>query len=349
MPKKTVKKFRYLWIFLLLLLIGCNKDISISPKIVLPFENKNVKLELVTDSLPIGITGIFFLNAKTGVTITFDGKIYKTTNYGHNWNLQFTNPITDQPFNQIIFTDANVGYVVGGSNSCNGINCISPGGLILKSIDGGDTWTKILQLPSVEFISISSNNLGELFAISSGTKGGIYKSIDYGINWSNIDSDNRQLQRITFSNSYGFCTGMKGSIFRSSDMEKPWSLYAIIPANYLTDIKFKSGSGFCIADNQSVYKTSDNGRNWLQIVNHQTIVYILNPLTSNSCLVFGAGDFSGGDFGTYNGAVLQTTNGGRNWSVTKISNIEPIRYTSFYSEDEGYAISGKKLIKVVVK
>ncbi len=75
----------------------------------------------------------------------------------------------------------------------------------------------------------------------------------------------------------------------------------------------------------------------------------LNPLTTSSCLVFGAAQYSGGDFGTYDAALKQTTDGGENWAENELTKIGAIQYASFYTTTEGYAVSGNGLIRVQVK
>ncbi|MBC7383534.1 MAG: hypothetical protein H7296_11195 [Bacteroidia bacterium] len=344
-----MQKLIYLSLIAYFLTAACKKDKFISANKTLPFENDKLKLELVTASAPSFIRDIFFFNSETGVAVSYDGKIYKTTDNGLSWSMKYTNPTANQPFYQILFTNATVGYVVGGSNSCGGTGCVPPGGLILKTTDGGETWATILRSPSIEFISIATNSLGHLFVISNGTKGRIHKSSNAGINWLTIDSVNFYLQKINFNGGFGFCTGTNGKIIRSSDTGTTWILTTTLTANYATDIKFINGDGYCIADNQTVYKTTDNGNNWSQILNHQSGSYVLNPLTANTCLVFSAAAYSGGCFGNWSGKIIQTTNGGANWTETEINEIEPIRYTSFYSATEGYAAAGNKLIKITIK
>jgi photosystem II stability/assembly factor-like uncharacterized protein len=347
---KTMKNLIYISLIGLFLITSCKKDDIITNGATLPFENNNIKIVLVTTSAPLSIRDIYFFNASTGFAVSNDGKIYKTTNNGITWDLKYTNPIVNQPFFQILFTDANVGYVVGGSNSCGGTGCVPPGGLILKTTDGGNNWTKILQASSFEeFVSISSSSSGDLFAISNGTKGRIYKSTNDGIDWTTIDSLNFNLHKIFFADNFGYCSGMNGKVIRSSDNGTTWTLNTTFTANYATDIKFINGNGFCIADNQVVYKTTDNGNNWTQSLYHQSSSFVLNPLTANSCLVFGASAYSGGDFGTWSGKIIQTTTAGNNWTETELKEIEPIRYTSFYSTTEGYAVAGSKLLKIKVK
>ena len=333
------------------MIISCKKNnpLPIQTAETLPFENANIKLERISSSVPANVRAVHFFNPSSGVAISYEGKIYKTVDNGLTWTIQYSNPITDQPFSQILFTDTNIGYVVGGSNSCGGTGCIPSGGVILKTTDGGNSWTKVFQMSKVEFVSIASNNSGDLFVVSNGTKGRIIKSTNAGINWTTIDSTDFTLGKITFTSNYGFCSGQNGKIIRSSDNGGTWELAATLSAIYTDDIKFNSGNGYCIANNQTVYKTTDNGNNWTQKFHTEFQTFILNPLTENSCLVFGAGR-SFGDFVLVSyGAIRQTTNAGNDWTETEFSDILPIRYTSFYSTTEGYAIAGSRLIKVTVK
>lgn len=315
----------------------------------LPFENENIKLEVISSTVPPNIRDVHFFNASTGVAISYEAKIYKTIDNGVNWTVQYSNPVPDQPFSHILFTNSEVGYVVGGSTACGGTGCIPSGGVILKTIDGGNNWSRVLQMSKVEFVSIASNGSGDLFAVSNGTKGRIIKSTNAGSSWTTIDSTDFRLGKITFNNNYGFCTGQNGKIIRSSDNGGTWALTATLSALYTDDIKFNKGNGYCIANNQTVYKTIDDGNNWTQKFHTEFQTYILNPLTENSCLAFGGGR-SFGDFVLVSyGAIRQTTNAGNDWTETEFSDIVPIRCSSFFSVKDGYAVSGTKLIKVTVK
>lgn len=346
-----MKTVIYSLLIICLVTTGCVKDPAIPlPGEKLPFENDNLKLEIVSAPLPTNIIrNIYFFNASTVLTITYDGKIYKTIDGGITWTLKYSNPILNQPFYQIYFVDANVGYVVGGSTDCNGAGCIPPGGVILKTTDAGNSWTRILENPSVKFISIAANSKKDLFVISKGRKGKIFKSTNAGINWTNVDSTTFPLVKITFNNNFGFCTGEGGEILRSSDNGTTWALSTTLTPDYLNDLKFNSGNGFCINNSRTIWKTTDNGDNWIQKFHSDYSYNVVNPLTTNSCLVFGSGQYSGGDYGTTYGAISQTKNSGDDWVEKQFNNIEPIYYTSFYSTTNGYAVSGRMLISVTVK
>jgi len=346
-----MNKVIYLSLIFFLGTISCKKNYPNPDQTAktLPFENENIKLEIKSSTLPSDIRGIHFFNPTIGVVITYDGKIYKSIDSGATWTLQYSNPILDQPFSQVLFTDSNTGYVVGGSTSCGGTGCIPVGGVILKTTDGGKSWTNVLRKSLVLFVSIASNSSGDLFAISNGTKGRIHKSINAGINWTTIDSTDFSFDKITFSNNYGFCTGKNGKILRSSDNGNSWGLAATLSAYYTGDIKFNRENGYCITNNQTVYKTVDNGITWTEKYHSDFETYIINPLTSNNCMAFGSGRVFGDIAISIYGAVRQSTNSGNDWTEVEFRDITSIRYSSFYSDSEGYVSSGTKLIKVTVK
>lgn len=329
--------------------ISCTKENPLATGESLPYESSSIKLELISSSLPLGIRDIYFSDTSNGIAVSYDGKIYKSDDNGVSWTTQYSNPIPEQPFYQILFTGASVGYVVGGSVSCGGTGCIPSGGVILKTIDGGASWINVFQAGKVEIVSIAKNSTGELFAVSNGTKGLIIKSTDSGSNWTTIDSTDFRLEKITFNNNIGYCTGANGKIIRSINNGSTWELAATLDAYYVTDIRFTSNNGYCIVNNQSIYKTSDTGNNWTQKYSSDFYSLVLHPVTETRCLVFGEGRYSGGDFGHWYGAFRQTTDSGDDWTITEFTDIGPIRYISFYSSTDGYAVADRKLIKVTLK
>lgn len=339
----------YVSFFILLTTLGCNKDLTsdIQPgnpdAKILPFENDNIKMELITSSAPGNTRDIHFFDAAKAIAATYNSEIYLTIDSGKTWTLQYKNAIKDQPLFQILFTDPNTGYVVGGDNST---------GLILKTTDGGISWTNIYQTKKAEIVSISRNSSGDLFIISNGAKGWISRSTNNGASWTFIDSTAYHLSKIIFNDNFGFCTGAKGNIIRSNDNGNTWKLITTLDALYVTDIKFIDGSGYCMANNLSVYKTNDNGTSWAQTFHSEMIFYGLIPLTGNNCLIYGSGGYTGGCFGIDYGGIGQTTNSGFSWSVIPLTEVPSIICTSFYSSKEGYAIGGYGmgyLIKVNVK
>ncbi len=353
-----MKKCIYFSFFLLLLTISCEKNPVPGPVIddqkgeTLPFENKNIKVTLVTSSGPANTRDMYFFNSSKGIAVNYYGEIYLTQNGGITWTQQYKNPIDDQPFFQVCFIDSKTGFAVGGSASCGGTGCIPPGGIILKTTDGGTSWTKIYELKKAEIVSVSANSSGDLFIASNGTKGRISKSKNGGTTWTVIDSTSFHLNKIIFLDNIGFCTGMKGNILRTNNNGDTWDLITTLDALYATDIKFTDNNIFCMANNMTVYRSGDSGENWTSIFSSDNIFYGLNPQSKNDYIVYGSGGYSGGCFGTFYAGIGQTTNSGLDWTVVSFPQVPSILCSSFYTDNEGFLMGGfnkGQLLKVTLK
>jgi photosystem II stability/assembly factor-like uncharacterized protein len=357
-------RFSILLSFLLIAVFattGCKKYTppdspdSTNKSFELPFENNTLKMELFSSSIPDHVEDMHFFNDSIGLFITYGGNIFKTFDNGDSWSLKYSNPSNKLPLLQILFIDQNVGYVVGGTEY-NSPDRTS-GGIILKTADGGDTWANVFQISgSIQCNSIAANINGCLFVIGRSDphkSDKIFKSSDGGINWITLDYNDFQLSKMIFSDNFGFCTGGaypgNGKIYRSNDNGDTWSETTnFINTDWTWDIAFKDSIGFCIGNNQSIYKTTDYGETWTLI--HSGTSYKIDLLTSNSCLIWGGGGWSGGDFGYETGAIRQTANGGIDWIDHNFKkDIGALRCSSFYSATEGYIVAGKYLIKITVK
>ncbi|MBN1464447.1 T9SS type A sorting domain-containing protein, partial [candidate division KSB1 bacterium] len=88
---------------------------------------------------------IFFTSKDVGYCVGEDARIYKTTNQGVEWAQQvsgFENRY-EYDLNSVYFVDANTGYAVGGRGWDYGYHQqFEKYGLVLKTSDGGATWTE---------------------------------------------------------------------------------------------------------------------------------------------------------------------------------------------------------------
>jgi photosystem II stability/assembly factor-like uncharacterized protein len=198
----------------------------------------------------------------------------------------------------IFFTYSLKGYVIGD------------GGMILKTIDGGNNWIKIptdytFDLVSTYFTDDTTGYIVGRKNYSNNThRSLILKTINGGKNWTEYDSISNELLRQV----------------------------------YFPD----KNHGYIVGSNAIIIKTSDAGLHWIvswdQYVNFDQLmsVYFTDSITG-----YISGDDMGGE-----GAIAYTTDGGLNWKFQ--DSLSSFMFTSinFPTKDTGYAV-GLDLVKTV--
>jgi len=295
-----------------------------------------------------GISGIFFITETEGFVATYTGDIYKTTDAAITWTKMSSN--TDLPLYSLYFTDTQTGYAVGGSSSCNGSGCIPPGGIILKTIDGGQSWNKIfsstkwLEISSVYFVN---KTLG--FCVGGST---VFKTENGGQFWSEYEVPNLggEMLDVRFSDAEkGYIACSFGKLLTTSNGGITWgqvnqhinqALYSIAT---MGNTVYMSGS-------DKIMKSTDNGTSWAALPNSPAEIYKLYFVNDQSGFAFGRGNYSGGDFGYNYGSIYCTTDGGNTWNgISDIKQSTMITDVSFPSNTIGYGFSNFGIIKLKTK
>jgi photosystem II stability/assembly factor-like uncharacterized protein len=146
-----------------------------------------------------------------GLPFNSGSVISKTTNGGLNWTNQTTTPVYNSLYGTVDMANANTGYVTGGSliwrttnggsnwnvlssappDSYQGVKVFSPstayfanfGQTIIKTFDGGVTWTSVTT-PSAQ-ANIFAMDWADLYnGTITGTAGYTAKTTDGGITWT---------------------------------------------------------------------------------------------------------------------------------------------------------------------
>lgn len=140
---------------------------------------------------------ITFTNSQTGFCAGLYGNIFKTTNQGDSW-IKALNE-SDGHIYDFCFVDESVGYA-GGQKE------------IVKTIDGGETWTILADSPSeIYFIHFSDLNTG--IAIGKGHYTGgdwgtwtkaMYTTNDGGKTWEMVDNIEFGYSTAFYDNNIGY-------------------------------------------------------------------------------------------------------------------------------------------------
>lgn len=220
---------------------------------------------------------LFFVNSSIGFA-TAQTKMMKTINGGASW----TQTTPGYVFQDIHFKDAN-----------NGIGCGTSTNKLAKTTNGGTSWTTITMPDTARALYALAVLPDAQTVICVGATGKIFRSINYGTNWSIIASGTyEQLNSVDFHDQQlGWACGNNGTILHSTDGGLTWAAQTSGTTSHLQSIKFYDGSaGIAVGHNGVMLKTNNGGATWTQ---YQTVSpYNLNEvviLSSSEAIVVGSG------------------------------------------------------------
>lgn len=215
-----------------------------------------------------------FVNKDVGWVVDGAGQILKTTNGGVNWTQQFYD--SDYYFRSVEFYDENIGFA---GTLANG----NPSASLLKTVDGGQTWTDISSTFPQDIVGICGMHMvDENTIFITGVFYGfgyIMKSTDQGQTWTytNMGSLCNGIVDIYFKDqNIGYAvgqsapgTGLRGIIVRTTDGGASWNTVAIGNENNTRvwkiqelneDIMYASVEAF--TPTPEYFKSTDGGQTW---------------------------------------------------------------------------------------
>jgi photosystem II stability/assembly factor-like uncharacterized protein len=259
---------------------------------------------------------IFFLDLMNGFAAGTDGTlsgdegyIWKTTNGGINWFVNFNG----KRYYEIEFINSQIGYAVGAD--------------ILKTTNEGLIWSNVLQDAGVSSISL----IGQNYAWAVGGGGNIVKTTNSGKNWMVLsDGDNYHLNSIDFADkNNGIAVGYGGTIIRTINGGQNWEYLTNIPSSWsLYSVAFPDSQNIWTSGHYGeIYHSSDGGNNWEQQNSGLSI-----PLRSIYFINNDTGWVAGNS-----GIILKTTNGGQNWFQLNTGTTGWLHSVFFVNENYGWA------------
>lgn len=329
------------------IIIGCNKQPNA------PEDNLNNSIDgwEITKSnydFDINPRGIFFVNPNIGFVVGYNGDIYKSTDSGQTWVKK--NSGTTLHLFSIFFLNEDVGFVSSqASSGCLDADC-DKGCVLLKTTDGGETWTKTrfpdyTRILSLKFFDALKgmaiihtpdlpNSRDEYIAITS----------DGGMKWNLLDlAILPSCDKLFYVDNIVFVAGENQKIFKSSDSGSSWQTINT-PVEAYNDVRniyfYNANVGF-IDGITSIYKTTDGGLNWSKtnfpFTNFGTIHFYNENEGFNIVPVL---VYEGGDFPTFKGSLCyETKNGGDNWSTSDLVKSLFPGLTFFPQRNLGYGFN----------
>ena len=216
---------------------------------------------------------------------------------------------------------SKIGYAATGSGFYTGV------GTIIKTTDGGDTWTQVYPRSGTTdiFYSVSFTSVDTGFA--GGMNDALLKTTDGGITWTNIpiSSAGDIFYTIDFfdaNNGIAVANPVataSSKLYITADAGVSWTM-APGPGHAVYDLTYSSADTvFAVgAQNQSISRSTDGGLSW-NLVNTGSFTFILLGVDFVDNYGVAVGQF---------GDIYITNNGGNSWtyntSISTSDNYEGI-------------------------
>jgi photosystem II stability/assembly factor-like uncharacterized protein len=232
--------------------------------------------------------------------LDFGETYYKSEDNGITWDTTDLNINRDLFFNDIAFINQNVGFMVAKDLS------------ILKTTDGGKTWTRYVYGGAEGFNKIYAKSADECYVL--GNTGRLFHTKDGGKNWTYEDLYNMKLFEMDFPTvDTGYISSSK-CIFRTIDGGETWKKFSQNTGGGFIEFPTKD-TGFVgyTTGVSNIFKTINAGETWGISVD---MTYI-NAKESSA----GGCRFRSSMEGLVTGSsnvLLHTTNGGVSWSTIAI-------------------------------
>lgn len=250
--------------------------------------------------------------------------------------LSFTTPVlTTEDLNQIQFINNKIGFIAGNR-------------VILKTVDGGDTWVKIRESTKINFTSIhfENENLGYAGG-NDETYSHLYKTTDGGLTWVEVSggATNEGIRivaiftmgtnKVTYLENY-YSNPIKGYVVSSIDGGVNWVSNSKSSTSGLLCGDLNSSGVLHIGGVAPFYNTSlfsypffSNGSN-----------EILNSVSDDKAIIYGI-DMYGNNKGFAvgeSGKYFASSNGGANWTMRTISAYtkETLNAVKFKDDQNGF-------------
>lgn len=235
---------------------------------------------------------------------------------------------TTKNLHDVHFPSDSVGYCVGDS------------GIVLKTVNGGNSWQTVYSDPAKSFQSVFFTDNSTGYAAG----GNIYKTTNGGQSWSAvlIDSNNLSSEVYFLNASLGFA-GAHNQVYKTTNAGLTWSVVINSSTGAFNSIHFPSNQvGYFIGGqglHDHLFKTTDGGQTFTQITNgFQSIkesVHFINDTTGFIC-------------GWYGGMVIKTTDGGMTWQHMDTVNFPQCWDVHFNSLSQGYYIAHTHPTSIIV-
>ncbi len=212
------------------------------------------------------INEIYFRNDDNGYVVA-GKKMFLTDDGGRSWReIKIYDPKsfrnTAPEFLSVRFADKKRGFIVGSLlNKADEV----VDSLVMRTDDGGETWSRIVVPSKVELFHLDFVNSSRGWIV--GDRGLVLTTRDGGINWyTQRSGTDRTLYNVDFRDaSEGYAVGGKGTILRTDDGGETWnSVKTNFPNTFLRVDFADDKNGWIVGYGGTILRSSDKGITWIK-------------------------------------------------------------------------------------
>jgi|GEM_PF-2103710 len=226
------------------------------------------------------------------------------------------------------FISPQIGWVSGWLPS----SAEDPHGLVFRSADGGETWTRVLDRSPAKFGGLAAIDAARCFVV--GDSSDVRYTVDDGQNWTRITdlpvTPTYNLRDLFFIGTrYGWIVGGQGLLLKSADSGMTWSVQPTPTSQDLTGIVFLDAqTGWVAGNHGTILHTGDGGITWTSQSS--------GTITDLRAIWF-VDNLNGWAAGS-NGLVLKTTNGGATWEALEDLGDVILLDIAFANAERGWVV-----------
>jgi len=156
-------------------------------------------------------------------------------------------------------------------------------GTIMKTIDGGITWTTLSSGTTNILYSVYFTDANTGFAV--GEEGTIMKTIDGGITWTTLSSGTTNiLYSVYFTDANtGFAVGEAGTIVKTVNGGETWTDLSGIATYGLLSVYFTdANTGYIVGDFGTILKTTNGGGLFIEETPSPKTKFTIYPNPTNN-------------------------------------------------------------------
>lgn len=239
---------------------------------------------------------------------------------------------TNVQFEAFHFTSRDTGYVVGA------------GGVILKTTDGGLSWSpRRSGMAGILFgIDFSDARTGVIVGsdtiTTDSSSGFLLRTTDAGETWRPVVTPPvAALTDIWFiDDTTGWAVGVDGAVLRTADAGGTWEKRDLGVEDDLREVQFIDRNlGYILSESPQILKTTDGGENWTMLeVGTDTTLFSMHFTSART-------GFAVGGWGT----IMKTTDGGASWSRYSYTDARFLQSVHFSDARVGYAVGGETILR----